>query len=331
MNESVRDQPIEALAAPLLEQAGLGVARSITPLEGGGNNRAFRVDFDAGEPVLLKRYFRHPDDPRDRLAHEFGFSRFVWDRGLRGVPEPLVRDDEHGIGVYRFINSRMLEPAEVTPARVGEAIRFFTAVNTHRDHTEAQELPPGSEACFSNLEHVALVDQRVRRLDTVEDPGAGAFVERELKPAWAAIHPPIAKREDALVPAPRCLSPSDFGFHNAMLTADDALVFHDFEYAGWDDPAKLLGDFFHQPRRPAPWSAYPAFEDAVIETLGLSDEHRQRFRMLLPVYRIKWCCIILNPLLPGGAARRRYAGVEREPAELIETARQRLHAPIPEP
>ena len=42
------------------------------------------------------------------------------------------------------------------------------------------------------------------------------------------------------------LSPSDFGFHNTLLTKD-GLKFIDFEYFGWDDPVKLTCDFLLHP------------------------------------------------------------------------------------
>ena len=42
----------------------------------------------------------------------------------------------------------------------------------------------------------------------------------------------------------KIISPSDFGLHNAKLGEDGKLAFFDFEYAGWDDPAKTIADFF---------------------------------------------------------------------------------------
>ena len=42
------------------------------------------------------------------------------------------------------------------------------------------------------------------------------------------------------------LSPSDFGFHNTLLT-NEGLKFIDFEYFGWDDPVKLTCDFLLHP------------------------------------------------------------------------------------
>lgn len=298
-------------------------------LAGGRNNRAFRVETRDGRWALCKAYFRSEADSRDRLGHEFEFARFAWERGVRTLPEPIAADEPLNVALYGFVPGRMLESAEVTPERVGEAIAFFRALNTTQVSSQAAALPPGSEACFTNIDHVALVDRRVRSLDAITDPGAGAFLERELKPYWASIHPAIAKADDAFTPTPTCVSPSDFGFHNAILRDDDGtLVFHDFEYAGQDDPAKLLGDFFHQPRVPAPPATYEAFEDAVIGTLGLDNAQRERFRALLPVYRVKWCGIVLAPLLTEAAERRKFAGVEIKPCELVERAAALLHQPL---
>jgi thiamine kinase-like enzyme len=42
------------------------------------------------------------------------------------------------------------------------------------------------------------------------------------------------------------VSPSDLGFHN-ILKYKKKLYFYDFEYAGLDDPIKLICDFFWHP------------------------------------------------------------------------------------
>ena len=50
--------------------------------------------------------------------------------------------------------------------------------------------------------------------------------------------------EQELLEQYRTLSPSDFGFHNALRTPAGTMVFLDFEYFGWDDPAKTGFGFF---------------------------------------------------------------------------------------
>jgi hypothetical protein len=41
--------------------------------------------------------------------------------------------------------------------------------------------------------------------------------------------------------------------------------------------------------------------------LGLSDLALTRIGLLRPVFRMKWCCIVLNEFLPAAARRRTFA------------------------
>ena len=65
--------------ASLLACAGLAGAFDLRALRGGANNRVFRVQAQES-PFLLKAYFTHPEDRRDRLGAEFSFLRFAWER-----------------------------------------------------------------------------------------------------------------------------------------------------------------------------------------------------------------------------------------------------------
>ncbi|MCX5662606.1 MAG: phosphotransferase [Planctomycetota bacterium] len=313
--------PLEQAAGELVAGAGLGRVDSLSPLAGGGNNRTYRLAA-GGRDILLKAYFRDPADPRDRLKAEFDFSRFAWDRGIRVIPEPLARDARNALGLYAFIHGRMLEPHEVTPARVDESLDFCIALNRGRHAPAvaalAAGLADGSEAYFSLTDHLAGVARRVARLGEIEGAGpinheARAFVRGELGPAWERVTADVRAAipdlgGDAPLPSEqRCLSPSDFGFHNAMLAGDGKLIFHDFEYAGWDDPGKTAGDFFCQPRLPVPPGLFEHFVGALVDSLGLPASHVRRARLLRGVYQVKWCCIMMNEFLPLGARRRRFA------------------------
>ena len=269
----------------------------LTPLPGGANNQAFRVDSDDGV-FLLKRYFRHPKDPRDRLAAEFAFLRHLWDCGVRKTPQPLAHDDGLALGLYSFIEGREPAQADVTE----DALAFILAINT--DTAQGAHVGDASEACFTLAEHIACVDRRIERLDSIKHPQAATFVKEQLAPAWQKTRAAIPARGASL---PRCLSPSDFGFHNAIITEDNEFRYIDFEYAGWDDPAKLICDFFSQPKLPVPLDSRAAF----IAGLRLAcddDTLADRVRLLWPLYRIKWICIVLNSFLPLGAVRRAFAG-----------------------
>ena len=324
---------LRAAAGVLLRAAGYQSDFAAARLDGGGNNRVFRLD-SGGRSAVLKVYFRHESDPRDRLGAEFAFARFAWDRaGLRSLPRPLAADAANGLGLYEFIEGRKLAPGEVDDNAVGQALDFLAGLNRTRD--AAGHLALGSETCFAVSEHVATVDRRVARLaaiegDEPEERAARAFVAERLAPAWESVRRRLGPGARGAVadelPEPlRLVSPSDFGFHNAILPADGKLRFIDFEYAGWDDPARLVGDFFHQVEVPVPL----AFVEPFLARLGgiLGDEAgaaAARSRLLLPLFAVKWCCILLNDFHPVDRERRRFAaasGRERRAAQLDKARR----------
>ena len=278
---------------------------ALEPLSGGANNRAFRVRFPE-KSAFLKAYFQHPGDKRDRLRAEYSFTKFAWDAGLRCLPAPLACDRKNHLGLYEFIEGQMVRKA--TKEAVQQAITFFRELNRHQ--ATATALPLASEACFSVAEHLATVERRVTALGGIEDEAASAFVREELMPCWRE----VAGRIPAdTTPVERCVSPSDFGFSNALEEPSGRLRFFDFEYAGWDDPAKTICDFFCQPAVPVPLEFLSMFEAP------------ERTVMLLPLYRVKWCCIMLNEFLPIGSIRRRYAGREA-PNRQLQKARRALQS-----
>ena len=316
---SPSSETLYAAAVDLMAAAGCCGDVSLEPLAGGGNNRVFRVAAKEAS-FLLKAYFQHPDDPRDRLGTEFAFSRFAWDNGVRGLPEPIASDSENNLALYEFVGGRPLQPDEVTEAAVDRAIAFYQDLNRCKLLPQAQVLPKASEACFSIAEHLQCVDRRVERLKAVGggtecDREAADFIHNQLGEVWSRAIELVADRSNQwgltldaeIPPQDKCLSPSDFGFHNAILRESGELRFIDFEYAGWDDPAKMVCDFFCQPAVPVSGNYYHKFVEGVVANLSDSDIHRQRTAILLPVYRVKWCCIILNNFLPVGNQRRNFA------------------------
>ena len=296
----------------LLAMADFGPAHGFVSLTGGKNNRVYRVETENGEAVL-KVYFRHPDDPRDRLGAEFTFSRFAWASGIRCVPEPLASNPEDGLGLFGCVNGQ--PAADITDDLISQAIKFVRDLNESRWRPLASRLRVASEACFSLAEHLGTVARRVDRLTTATDPEAAAFVKRELLPAWdelltnthAAISDNGLSLDRTLEPTARCVSPSDFGFHNALLEFDGRVRFHDFEYAGWDDPAKLICDFFCQPAVPVPTRFVDSFSRQVAACFADPDSVLLRAKLLMPIYRVKWVCIRLNEFLPTSGQRRQFS------------------------
>ncbi len=310
------------VTAHLCAETDLARPLALEPLAGGKNNRVFKVTLDDGAALVLKSYFHDPRDPRDRLAAEWAFLSYAWARGVWDVPRPIARRSDRHVALFGCVPGRKLLPSEVSTEHLAAAADFIVAVNGAPRSTE--ELAPGSEACFSLAQHVATIERRLARLTALAPKAADRehvrrFVAERLMPTWVSVRAALERSsagagislDEPLAAADVIASPSDFGFHNALFDpATGRLRFIDFEYAGRDDPAKLVCDFFCQPEVPAPRDHFARFVDRVADGLVLGDVYRVRCRLLRDLYHIKWAVIILNQFMPLGATRRAFAAHE---------------------
>ncbi len=317
----------------LLSAVGFEDGIALQPLDGGQNNRVYRVSDVAHGPdqrracAVLKLYYHDADDTRDRMGAEIAFTRFAAQHGIDVVAKPLAIDHEQHVAIYDFIDGRKVAAHEIDKNLIGQCLDFLSALQHARQH--AEHINQGSEACMSMADHMATVERRVSRLEhEATDAIVGKFVAEALRPRWDTIQSTLKTSSSMIRP---CLSPSDFGFHNALQTKDGRLRFIDFEYAGWDDPAKLVNDFFCQPKIAVPNTYREMFIDRVAkmhtDDAKEREQLRQRIAILEPVYVIKWCCIVLNAFVPTFATRRRFAESSQQPAPtitdgLLNTARE---------
>lgn len=290
----------------------------LEPLSASGNNRVYKLHCD-GETLVLKWYFHDVADTRDRLGAEYTFLEHAWAMGLRCIPQPLGKDESTHLALYEFVEGYKLESEQVDEAAVIQAAHFLALLNSPQSRGRATALPDASEACFSVASHFTMLDGRIARLESMPEEShvdhAAVALVRRLSSYWQATKVRLLEacaacgiNPAATLPSnERCLSPSDFGFHNALVRPDGSLCFLDFEYAGWDDPAKAVSDFFSHPGVAVPQSL---FEPFLVQSLA-PYEHAQRMaarvRLLAPISQLKWCCIILNEFLPMAARRRSFA------------------------
>jgi hypothetical protein len=305
----------------LLGRSGLPRAQAIHRLEAaGGNNRIYVVETDRGQ-MIAKRYFRSAHDDRDRRHAEWTFLQYAERIGLGCVPCPVATDPTAGITLCEHVAGRRPVASDIGAAQLQEAVRFFLALNGPDRHRLAGGLGNASEACFSIAEHVALVERRIARLASISpctpvERDAVALAD-DLRRDWNRVRQHVEADPgpgfaQALPAEQRCVSPSDFGFHNALIRPDGTLCFLDFEYAGWDDPAKMVADFFCQPAVPVAKLHLDEFVHAVVSFAPERQALQERALALLPVIQIKWCCIMLNQFLPDAAKRRRFANPEAD-------------------
>ncbi|EME70549.1 hypothetical protein H261_07963 [Paramagnetospirillum caucaseum] len=310
--------PLEA-AARMRGSPVSGLSRA----NGGGNNRLYRVETAQGT-LALKSYPSLAEDSRDRLGTEFTALAFLGSHGVAEVPRALAAEPSDGFALYSWI-----EGQPVTGSGEGDidaALAFAHRLHGLREAEGAQALPPASEACLSGMELVAQISWRLERLTEVAPgyPELAAFLER-FSAAQARLVDTAGRNMDLaaeLPPRHRTLSPSDFGFHNALRRPDGGLTFLDLEYFGWDDPVKLTADFVLHPGMNLTAVQKERFLDGAGRLYGADPAFDLRLRLFLPLYALRWCMIILNEFLPERWVRRALAGAgDRRAAEARQLAK----------
>jgi hypothetical protein len=328
---------IQTQIAALMAHGNIpGRVQSVCLCATSGNNRTYRVATTHGL-LAAKHYFQHDGDSRDRLGTEFGFSTYAAKSAAGMAPAPLAIDHSRGIGLYEFIDGDPILASTVNWDRVQNAANFFLALNLSVSRAQAKALPDASEACFSILEHLDRVSGRLCALsaqvpDTAENAGAHKLI-REISAYWVKLSANVLTSVQSvgisanlcLSADQRCVSPSDFGFHNALSMPDQSTRFLDFEYAGWDDPAKMTGDFFAQLAVPVPGEYFERFVSAISVVFAHPKKLVQRATILRPVYQVKWCCIALNVFLPVHLARRKFANPQLDEIEFKRTQLAKAH------
>lgn len=318
MNVLNFSQNIKDCVANLLALSDYTKNIRLDPIYGGGNNRAYLITTD-NEHYFLKHYYQDKYDSRHRLKVEFSFSTFAWNHGISCIAKPISCDENNSIAIYEYIQGRKLSVDEIGDKEIKQALDFIIKLNEKRVDLSAQNLSSASEACFSLSQHIHLIDKRIEKLAHIIinddiDNEVDEFIRLDLVHHWEHLKNEMYSKlsTDFLnyqnkEIEERILSPSDFGFHNALLKHEHDIRFFDFEYAGWDDPAKLVCDFFCQPAVSVPEKYFSEFTNT-ISILTINPElFFNRMQWLLPLTRIKWCCIILNCFLPDRKAQKQFS------------------------
>jgi hypothetical protein len=303
---------------------GLPLPLKIKPIRAGRNSKVYRIR-NGIEQWILKKYFKSSVNHQDRLGTEFKFLVFMNQVGVTCIPEALGMDHNLQCALYSFLPGHRF--SVVSEAHITQAADFIRSINQFRNNSLAVTLPVAVDACFSCLDHIDLTKKRFSRFMLVEpksdiEKDANEFIEKRLLPLWSSVMDKLFKENLAtylakpLTQAERILSPSDFGFHNT-LEHEGNLSFVDFEYAGWDDPAKLICDFICQPELPITENQARKFSDQILWNFPHAEAVIQRVDKLLMVHRLKWCCILLNEFREEGRERRLHAGLDSE--GLLET------------
>lgn len=274
------------------------------PIVGGANSKVYKISFTDEPAVALKRYSEAPVYDRDRLGVEVGACRLLRDHGIHQVPAIIHEDKFNQIGIFEWIEGDPLH--NPTSENLLQLLRFVAELNKLKESTVTERLPYATEACLSGQEICRQIKIRRDRLDQlkIESTGLSFFLESIFDPLfprvtdWAKRHWPQNQSFDEVLPVEhQTLSPSDLGFHNAIIEGSGTLRVIDLEYFGWDDPVKMASDFWWHPGMVLDHQLRRRWITEVTDIFHQDETFGTRLRAAHPLYGLRWAMIVLKPFL----------------------------------
>jgi len=305
---------------------------SARPAGRGGNNRVLAVRLADGREVLMKRYLVDARDGRDRAGAEFAALQLMWSAGMRQAARPIHKDPAGAFAIHSLLPGRPLAERRITRAHVDQALRFLGKLQTLRGKAGRIASAADSRNCLAD--YPRHLERRLARIEAGlprATPEARALVKKRVRPAMDALISDFKRRCGAELHAklPRSteiLSPSDFGFHNAVEGPGGTLRFVDFEYFGWDDPAKLAADFSHHAGQRVTPALKKRFRDGFAKLVRDRRGFERRLALVDGLVAFEWILIVLNVLTPESLTRRRFSDPKRDASVLVRERLRRAKA-----
>lgn len=277
---------------------------SIEKLSGGINNQVFRCGIGDCKWVI-KGYKTVQPGQRDRMRAEFQFLQYARRVAPKMTADLVHVDWDRRCVVLENVEGKAYKEGRTPDAdSIATATQFIQLLNREPDLAKRYIQENAAEGFLGLRQHIENVRKRINAL-SCEHLISGT--RRKAEYLLSLIHDNFEEIEektekeissggilDKIEPQQRCISPSDFGFHNAIQSSD-GVRFLDFEFAGWDDPAKATVDFILQPRIPVIGFGSPLMQAWKPE---LRHSINRRCEVLSPILRLKWLCIMLGVLDP---------------------------------
>jgi hypothetical protein len=158
--DPIEPRLIERLTQRLESECGFRLA-AIEEIDvgTGHNNRILKLRSSDGRGLVAKLYY---NDVRHRLAREFGGLTLLRERGIPGVPEPVLRLHEDRLAVYSLEPGSTPRVQDLTTGdlrQLGKLLGSMARIHPGQPGTEA--VLPAVSATFSLADQVSFIRSRM--------------------------------------------------------------------------------------------------------------------------------------------------------------------------
>jgi thiamine kinase-like enzyme len=284
-------------------------------VKGRGNSRIYKLTSINDTNYALKIYPDRQLDSRQRLETEYTSCQYLFESGFP-VMKACVNNKNLNWAVYEWISGHSIE--SVDDEFIENAVSFIESLyKESRGCHDKGKFVEASEACLSGQTIVQQINKRLEHLKETDSLELSDFLQKEFVPKFEMLTNQAREKvadffDTRLTRELQIMSPSDFGSHNAVKENSGQIMFIDFEYFGWDDPVKLISDFYWHPGMNLSQEFKTKWINSVRDIFKSDVSYELRLSAYLPLYALRWCLIMLNEFLPDRLINRLNANHQNE-------------------
>lgn len=230
-----------------------------------------------------------------RLNREKLFYLFLKKNTISSVPKVLYCNEKLKFIIFEYIIGKKVKI--ISKSDITKLLIFLNSLNKKKN----LNLPLAVDGIKNRADHIKLCQKKIKDLKFIDhkflkNSKLKNFIYYDLIPTFEYFKNKICKKYLInLSKKELIVSPSDIGFHN-VIKNEKKLIFIDFEYAGLDDPLKLICDFLAQPDQKINSAQKKQFIENELFSKNRFSNTNYLVNLFLPFHKLKWCCIMLNEI-----------------------------------
>ena len=265
-------------------------------LSGGINNPTYLIK-NKKNRYVLKKINTEPTINFNRYMAEKQFLNLS--NNICEVKTPKLIDyyDNERILILEYIEPDEINYfIEIDHTQIIDCIKFISQINSNKNLGQRIVKQRAADCYLDLTGHIDNINKRILKFETQHiskhhrDSAVNLLIL--LKNKWKNLQKEtfdfIEKNpnQNSIDPYFLIISPSDFGFHNIVVN-NGINYFLDFEFSGWDDPAKLYCDFILQPKFPIPYTFHKLLKERLINKDYIY-LYEKRINILYKLLEFKW-------------------------------------------
>ena len=300
--------------------------KSIETISEEGDNFIYRLRTEDEMVFILKHYLADAGNARTRLDTEFNHLTALREVGLTNIPQPYGKEDSWAVYSY-FKGDVNPNPTDDITRQLGQ---MLIELDNKGEELRRKPIKRAPDARLTLQSYVQILNEKWNAvLQSCQRPDGPKDIMLFMLTDFEQMRQDnlnhfhlICKREgfDKDVPLPekkQIFSPTDFGLHNVLKTESGQLAFLDFESSGWDDPARLLADFFYSTDGTLTQAQKLKIIESFTQNRRWDKDFLSRFWAIADLVAVEWVLNILNVLVPEEMSRFQFLNPGVDPKKMI--------------